>query len=148
MKKVIIISFLFCVNHLFAQADPVSWNFSAKKIKANSYEIHLSATVQPPWHIYSQHTPAGGPVASVISFAKNPVVSLDGGVLEKGNEIMKHEEVFKVDVRFFNGTVDFVQKVNVKAKIKTNVSGSIKYMVCNDKECLAPKTVPFNIEIK
>lgn len=130
-----------------AQADPVQWNTSIKKINANTYEIHLTATVKSPWHLYSQATPAGGPVPTVISFAKNPVLAFDGNVLEKGDLVKKREEVFGIDVMYFNNTVDFVQVVKTKAKVKTNVTGSVRYMVCNDRECLPPKTVSFELQV-
>lgn len=132
----------------FSQTNPVQWNNSVKKIDANTYEIHLMATVQSPWHIYSQNTPEGGPVPTEIIFAKNPMLNFEGPAAEKGNLVKKHEEVFGIDVMYFDGKVDFVQKVKLKAKVKTNISGTVKYMVCNDRECLAPKTIPFQLELK
>lgn len=148
MKKLLIIAFLVSANILFAQQNPVQWNNTVKKIDANTYEIHLTATVQSPWHIYSQHTPEGGPVPTEINFTKNPIITLEGAAEEKGNLVKKREEVFGIDVMYFDGKVDFVQKVTLKAKVKTNIMGTVKYMVCNDRECLAPKTIPFQLEIK
>ncbi len=147
MKKILIIVVLLSACKLFAQGDPVQWSNTIKKINANTYEIHLTATVQNPWHLYSQHTPAGGPVPTSVSFTKNPLLVPDGGVQEKGDLVKKHEEVFGIDVMYFNTKVDFVQKVTAKAKVKTNVSGRCKYMVCNDRECLPPKTVSFQLSI-
>ncbi len=148
MKKILVIVILLNAGKLFSQGDPVQWSNSIKKLSSNTYEIHLTASVQSPWHLYSQHTPAGGPVPTSIIFTKNPVLVLEGDALEKGELVKKHEEVFGIDVMYFNGKVDFVQVVKTKGKIKTNVSGTCKYMVCNDKECLAPKTIPFQIELK
>lgn len=155
MKKILILLFVTGANFLFAQTDPpagagqvVQWSHSLKKIDADTYEIHLSANVQSPWHIYSQRTPEGGPVPTEITFAKNPVITLDGATEEKGNLVKKREEVFGIDVMYFDGKVDFVQRVSLKAKVKTNITGTIKYMVCNDRECLAPKTIPFQLEFK
>jgi hypothetical protein len=146
MKLVASVLLLLLGVNASGQEDPVQWKNSSRKVGPDTYEIHLTATVQTPWHIYSQTTPEGGPMASVVTFTKSPVVKLVGRTEEKGAVTKKHEEVFGVDVVFFNGSVDFVQKV--VSKVNTKVKGSVKYMVCNDKECLAPKTVPFSVQLK
>lgn len=135
-----------CVLTLVSRAqDPASWKYSAKKIADKTYEVHLTASVQSSWHIYSQFTPEGGPVPTTIEFTKNPLVSLMGNVKEVGALHKKHEEVFGVDVKYFDDGVDFVQVVKLKNNIKTNVNGRIEYMSCDDQQCLPPKTVKFDI---
>lgn len=130
-----------------ASAQPVQWSNTVKKTGPGTYEVHLTATVQSPWHIYSQYTPAGGPIPTEISFGKNPVLVLDGPVKELGSLVKKREEVFGLDVMYFNDRVDFVQTITTKAKVKTNISGTIRYMVCNDRECLPPKNIPFQLPV-
>lgn len=126
----------------------VQWTTSVKKINEKNYELHLKATVQGNWHLYSQSTPDGGPLPTELSFVKNPLVILEGLAMEKGDLVKKHEEVFGVDVKYYNGSMELVQKISLKAKIRTNISGTVKYMVCNDRECLPPKTVPFQVAIQ
>ncbi len=147
MKKLLTIVALFFRLVGLGQSDPVVWQYTYKKISKNIFEIHLIATIQSPWHLYSQMTPAGGPVASVIQFKINPLIILSGKTGETGKMVTKHEKVFDVDVKYYEGQVDFVQAVELKAKVKTNVTGSIKYMVCDDERCLAPKEVNFTINL-
>jgi thiol:disulfide interchange protein DsbD len=128
--------------------DPVSWSFSAKKISAGKYEIHLTATIETGWHIYSQTTPEGGPVPTGINFSKNPLLTMTGRVKEVGKLEKHHEPLFGVDVKQFSNNVDFVQLVSIKGNAKTSVTGYVEYMVCDDKECLPPKEVKFSIPIK
>jgi thiol:disulfide interchange protein DsbD len=128
--------------------DPVKWNYSAAKNSDKEYTVTLQATLSPAWHIYSVYTPANGPVPTSITFNKNPLVLLSGSVKENGKLKTEHDELFGVDVKYFADKVDYVQNVKLKSAVKTNVSGSIKYMVCNDKTCLPPKTIPFNIELQ
>lgn len=128
--------------------EPVSWNYSVKKIADKTYEIHLTATIAAPWHIYSKFTPDGGPIATTVEFGKNPLVVLEGTVKEQGKLIQRREEVFGVDVKYYEGTVDLVQLVRLKSKVKTTVSGVVNFMVCNDKECLPPKKVGFKVEVR
>ena len=53
-----------------------------------------------------------------------------------------------VDVKYYSETVTFAQSIKLKSPVKTNLSGTIKYMVCNDKMCLPPKTISFNVPIQ
>ena len=150
MKKFLFV-FVLCVIAVacFAQAaSPVKWNFSAKKINATTYEVHLAAKVESGWHIYSQTTPEGGPVPTSVVFARNPLLSFDGAIKESGKMEQHFEQLFGVDVKQFSNKVDFVQVVKLKVSAKTNVTGSVEFMTCNDTECMPPKTEKFSIVLK
>ncbi|MGI8951506.1 MAG: protein-disulfide reductase DsbD domain-containing protein [Chitinophagaceae bacterium] len=150
MKKIIFTIFLcFFVLAAFSQIqNPVQWNYSAKKKADNLYEVILTATLPKPWHIYSQSTPKGGPVPTKISFNTNPLFSLDGSTKEAGNLKVDHDPNFGVDVKYYGDKVDFVQTVKLKANVKTNITGNIEYMVCNDKQCLPPTKKTFDIKLQ
>jgi thiol:disulfide interchange protein DsbD len=128
--------------------DPVSFTYSAKKINALTYEIHITAVIESGWHIYSQTTPDGGPIATTVKFNRNPLATLTGKVNEIGNLEKHFEKLFNVDVKQFNDKIDFVQTVKLRKSFKTNISGSIEFMVCNDHECLPPTTKKFSVDLK
>ena len=151
MKKYIITGiFLLATNFLFAQIqNPVSWTTSSKKINDKTYEVHLTANLNSGWHIYSQHTPEGGPVPTSLTFTKNPLVTVEG----KAKEVVKLEQHVEplfgnIDVKQFSNKVDFVQLVKLKAPVKTSVNVAVEFMVCNDKQCLPPKTEKFSVALK
>ena len=150
MKKyALLVATVFIATFCFSQVkDPVKWSFSSKKINATTYEVHLTATLDNGWHIYSQTTPDGGPVATAISFTKNPLLTLQGAAKEVGKLEKHFEALFGVDVKQFSGKVDFVQTVKLKGNIKTTVTGAVEYMTCNDHECLPPTTEKFSIALK
>ncbi len=150
MKKLLTLAIcIFPTAILFAQAEgPVKWIFSAKRVADKTYEIHMTAKITDGWHIYSQTTPDGGPVKTTVDFAKNPLVTLQGAVKEMGKMDEHFEELFGVPVKQFSDKVDFVQKIVLKANIKTTINGSIKFMTCNDHECLPPATQKFSIAVK
>jgi hypothetical protein len=52
-----------------------------------------------------------------------------------------------VTVKQFSNKIDFVQKITLKKPVKTNVGGTIYFMVCNDHECLPPVTIPFSVSL-
>jgi thiol:disulfide interchange protein DsbD len=150
MKKILtFLIALFTISVVHAQVqDPVKWNYSATKKSDKEYILTIDASLPAAWHIYSINTPPDGPVPTSISFKKNPLVTLNGAVKESGKLKSEHDEIFGVDVKYYADKVQYTQNVKLKSAVKTNVSGTIKYMVCNDKLCLPPKTIPFNIQLQ
>ncbi|HSN10384.1 MAG TPA: protein-disulfide reductase DsbD domain-containing protein [Hanamia sp.] len=149
MKRIITISFLLLFsNILFAQIqNPVEWTATSKKIADKTYEVHITATIDHGWHIYSQTTPDGGPIATSITFTKNPLVIVEGKPKEVGKLEKHNEPLFGVDVKQFSNTVDFVQLVKLKAPVKTSVNVAVEFMVCNDRQCLPPSTRKFSVAL-
>lgn len=151
MKHFLLLTVLTAMSFsVFAQsgsAQKVKWNFSSKKINDKTYEVRLSAMIDGNYHIYAQNVGVDGPVATAFKFNKNPLVVLNGKVKEEGKLIKKHEEVWAGDVSFYEKKVEFVQLVQLKSKVKTNVGGTVEFMVCDDKQCLPPSEVNFKIDI-
>lgn len=149
MRAFIICSFLLGSTIIAkAQPDPVSWNFTSKKLANNSYELHLTATIEKGWHIYSQTTPAGGPIPTAFTFTKNPLITMAALPKESGKLEQHNEPLFGVNVKQFSDKVDFIQPVKLKASVLATIKGTVEFMVCNDKTCLPPKVVPFSVALK
>lgn len=127
---------------------PAKWSFTSLKKSDKVYEISLTATLPKPWHIYSQFTPDGGPLATKITFTSNPVLTVEGDSKEKGTLLTNHDKNFGVDVKYFSDKVEFVQTIKLKGSMKTNVRGSIEYMVCDDTKCLPPVKKLFDIKLQ
>ncbi|MFL5772621.1 MAG: protein-disulfide reductase DsbD domain-containing protein [Flavisolibacter sp.] len=145
---VLLLTCTISINCLAQTDDPVKWEFSSKKINPNTFEIHLKAKVEDEWHIYSQTTPDGGPVATNITFTKNPLLTLKGDVREVGKLEQHFEKLFGVEVKQFSEKVEFIQTVIIKPGIKTSILGTVQYMTCNDEQCMPPKKVNFTIALK
>lgn len=126
--------------------NPVRWMYSAKKISDKMYELHLSAILESNWHIYAQDA-GEGPEPTTFVFGKNPLVKLDGKTKEIGKLQKEYDPNFKSELKFYSKNVNFVQKVKIKSSIATVVTGTVTYMVCNDRKCLPPKEIPFSIKI-
>lgn len=137
----------FTVSVSAQRINPVSWKYEAKKISSTSYQLIITATVQQPWHIYSQTT-GEGPVPTKFEFKKNPLVTLTGNVAEKGNLQNVYDPNFKSQVKYFSNSVVFIQNIKLKTKVKTNISGTVEYMICNDEQCLPPVKKTFTIAIE
>jgi hypothetical protein len=48
----------------------------------------------------------------------------------------------------YSDKVQWVQTVKVKGGIKTNISGTIEYMVCDDSHCLPPTKKSFDLKLQ
>lgn len=150
MKNLLFVIFLTVTGlSVTAQAgEPINWSFTAKKIDARTYEIHLTAMVESGWHIYSQTTPKGGPVPTAITFNKNPLITIEGITKELGKLQQRYEPLFGVEVKQFADKVDFVQTIKLKATVKTTLNGIIEFMSCNEEMCLPPVEKIFSITIQ
>lgn len=147
MKKMFLFITALYILQTAAAQNPVQWEFKAKKIDSERYEVSLTAVIQGKWHIYSQFTPEGGPVPTQIIFSKNPLIVFNDAVKEVGKLHEKHEEVFGINVKYYDGKVEFKQMVTLKKKVKTKLSGTVSYMVCDDTQCLPPKKESFTISL-
>jgi hypothetical protein len=147
MKKLMITLVAFLVVFT-ASAQKIKWTFTAKKLSADKYEVHLTAALPAGWHVYSQTSHEDGPIPTKITFNNNALISLEGKVKETGKLEKYFDNNFKVEVKYFADKVDFVQVVKMKGKIKTNVSGQVESMICDNQKCLPPSTVKFNVALK
>lgn len=146
--RTLLLAMLILPAASFSQVkNPVKWNYSAKKLATGKYEVHMTATVDKGWHLYSQFTPDGGPVPTSFTFTKNPLVTLSGPVKEVGKLETHFEKLFDVNVKQYSDKVDFVQVVTLKGDVKTNLSGKVQYMLCDDNQCLPPATQQFSISL-
>lgn len=147
MKRIVLLLCLF-VATVSVSAQKITWSYSAKKLAANKYELHITANPPAGWHVYSQTTPDGGPLPTAITFNKNPLVTITGSPKEAGKIVTYYDKNFKVNVKYFEGKAEFVQVVTVKGKVKTNITGQVESMICNDKQCLPPSTENFTIPLQ
>jgi thiol:disulfide interchange protein DsbD len=105
-----------------------------------------SATIDAPWHMYSQFV-SGGPIPTTFTFSKNPLIQLADKTKEKGKLQKMYDKNFKTELSFFSDKVDFIQTVNLKVASKTNLVGMVEYSICNDDRCLPPAKVSFEVAL-
>lgn len=149
MKNFLLAGFaLFGATQAQAQIlAPVKWSYAAKKTSATEAVVLLKATIDPGWHIYSQHLKDGGPVKTTIKFDASPAYALVGTTAEP-KPMTRMEKTFGMEVSYFANSVVFQQKVKLTGKTPATVKGKLEFMVCNDEKCLPPDEVPFSIAVK
>jgi len=107
----------------------------------------LSAEIDYPWHLYSAHLPAGGPIATKPYYDESDAYSLVDGIVESPKAKIKFDEGFQMEVGTLEKEAEFRQKVKFNGTGLLTVSGEIEYQVCDDEVCLPPKSVPFSFQV-
>ncbi len=126
--------------------DPVSWSTSVEKINENEYYLIITADIKPGWHLYSQTVPKGGPVPSTFEF-KNDTENFK--LIDKTKEGKGHvvdDKIFNMKIKYFSSKAVFKQRIKITTSTK-KITGSVKYMVCNDANCLPPTTKDLSFKI-
>ena len=149
MKNLVVLfcSIVFAMNVHAQKPNPVKWTFTAIKKSDKQYELVATATIDAPWHIYSQFV-SGGPIPTTFTFSKNPLIQLAGKTKENGKLQKMYDKNFKTELAFFSDKVDFIQIVNLKVASKTNLVGVVEYSICNDDRCLPPAKVSFEVALQ
>ena len=149
MQKILLLfSALIVTQLLHAQSSKqVQWDYASKKIADKTFEVHMTAHINGDYRIYAQDAGGEGPVATSFNFVKTPLLALDGKVKETGKLVSKFETAWSHDVKYYEKTVDFVQVVKLKGNAKTNLTGKVEFMVCNDRQCLPPSEVEIKVNI-
>jgi thiol:disulfide interchange protein DsbD len=151
MKQILVlVCSLVVVRIAFGQtrSNPVHFSFRAERTGDKIYVIHLTASIDPGWHIYAQAQPKSAiSVPTNITFTRSPLLIMDGKVAEKGTKETQTIKEAGIEQYMYTKTVDFVQAVKIKTEIKTTLTGKITYQACTNEECLPPTTVSFSISI-
>lgn len=128
---------------------PVHWTCKVRKTAAKTYELHCMATIGAGWHIYSQVQPENAiniPVS--IKFTANPLIAIDGVPKEIGKVKNVTDKTTGIPANEYEGKVEFVQIVQLKASVKTSLTGTISFQVCNEEMCLPPATEKFSLPLE
>lgn len=151
MKKIslLIVAVLITVTAAVAQIhNPVKWTVASKKINSKEAVVFVKATIQNGWHIYAQNVPDGGPVPTSFTFKTSKDFSLAGATTPTTKAKSKFEDVFKMNVPYFNQEVVFQQKIKLNSKNATTVSGTVEFMACDKTQCLPPDEYAFTVTVK
>lgn len=123
----LLISLNLVMSPLFGQIlNPVSWDYSTKKISDTDYELVINASIESGWHLYAQNFPDGGPIPLVFSFEENKSIEFLGKVTESPKAHEEFDDIFEINVQFFDGKATFTQKVKLNdptAAINLTIDG-------------------------
>lgn len=150
MKKysILFLGLVISVFSMHAQVlKPVKWTFSSESLGKNEHNLVFTATIDPTWWTYSQFIKEGGPIPTSFKFNENKNIVLEGTVSESGDHVKEGiEPMFDMFLKKYADKVVFKQKIKVISG-KPEITGTVEFMCCDDKQCLAPMDIDFKISL-
>ena len=148
MRKILSICLLLIAVVAQAQIqEPVKFKSELKTLVAGEAEIVFTATIDKGWHVYSTDLGEGGPISATFNVEKISGATVVGKLQPKGKEIASYDKLFEMNVRYFESTAQFVQKLKLTGG-DYKIEGFLEFGACNDENCLPPTQVEFNFSGK
>ncbi len=123
-------------------ANPVTFTSQLKTNGTAEGEVVFSGKIAKGWHVYSTNLGDLGPTEAAIKFYKRDGVEPVGALKAVGREISQYDEMFGAKLRYFENSVQFVQKLKF-TKPNYNIEAELEYGACDDQSCLPPTSVSF-----
>lgn len=147
-KVFLVFSFLLITSVSFSQiADPVSWNFELKKTSETTADVKITATIEDGWHIYGLTLPKDGPNPTSVVFEKIENAQKTGELLAPSKLEKQFSSEFNMEINWYSVNAVFIQKIKFSDPSKVKVNGYVKFMACDDKNCLPPTKRPFSLSL-
>ncbi len=134
---------LLLLSTAFANAQIVNPVHASSQLKTDGSaigEIVFSLKIDAGWHVYSSNLGSEGPIQASFHVVKMEGAEPVGSLTHRGNEISKYDNVFGMRLRYFENSVQFIQKVKfIKPDYK--IDAYLEYGACNDQSCMPPQQI-------
>ena len=115
--------------------EPVFWKTSVEAQGDGLYKITFKASIEQGWHLYDMGPyEIGGPMATAFTFEPASDYSLEGEMTAEGELIKHYDDVYMMDVGYYEGSVSFSQMV--KSAEGAAIKVTAEWMSCNDQNCV------------
>ncbi|EJG03390.1 protein-disulfide reductase DsbD family protein [Flavobacterium sp. F52] len=142
--NVFLLFFFFALASNAQILEPVKWTSKIEK-KGDKVILIFDGTIEKDWHMYSQFTPDGGPLALEISF-KNQKGNYElVGKAKEGKTRTAFNDVFGVDETFFEGKAHIEQEIKIINPNLKTVDVDFDFQVC--KEVCINSSKKFSIAV-
>ena len=122
--------------------DPVQWSMTSSAEVAqpgSTVPLRLTAKIEPGWHLYSLTIPKDL-YPTKISLTENPAV--EASKVYQPPPFRTMDPNLKQEVETYSNQADFWIPATLKkdAAGPVEMTAQIRYRVCDDRQCLNPKT--------
>ena len=128
--------------------DPVKWDIGLHPGPDGQTDLVFHASVEPCWHIYSQHLENDmGPLPTYFELTLPDGVVWDQVVTEC-EPLTEYDPNFMMDLNFFEEEVYWVAHLDLaEANPADSISGFLSFMVCDSARCLPPEDIDFKVAL-
>ena len=128
-------------------ADPIHFTTKLHPLKGAEAELLFTATIDAGWHVYSTSLGSDGPISATFHSVKMEGAEAVGGLKTRGKEIKKFDDMFGMELRYFEQAVTFVQKIKFTRE-DYDIDCYVEYGACNDQMCLPPSEATLKVKGK
>jgi thiol:disulfide interchange protein DsbD len=132
------------------EENPVRWALTEQTLNATAgttLRVGVTATIDEGWHLYSLKPLDGGPIPTRITLPEGQPFTL-AGAIEAPPPLVLRDDVFEMDVEYYNGSAEFTLPVKPSAPGRQKLRIAARYQTCNDKICLPPRTVTLETTVQ
>lgn len=125
-------------------ADYITWTQSTQKINDQEADLIFTAEIASGWHLYGTDLPSGGPTPTHLIIDKIVGGELVGKLKGDRTPISKQDPIFEMKISYWGDKVSLRQRVKVTDPEKFRVEGALKFMICDDQQCMPPTSEEFS----
>ena len=135
---------LIAAVSLFAQPQThVSWKTGVESLGDGLYEITATARMDAGWHIYDLGPYEFGPNPTAITFTLPEGASLEGELSASREPEKYYDDIFEINIGYYEGEVSFSQKVRGSGEVGLTV----EWMACDENNCTPLFDESFNLQL-
>ncbi|WP_281336057.1 protein-disulfide reductase DsbD family protein [Flavobacterium eburneipallidum] len=134
MKKYILLllTFLAFANGNAQILDPIKWTTQIEKKSETNYVLTFNGVIEDGWHMYSQFTPDGGPLALEVIFKNQKGNFSLIGKAKESKTRTAYNDVFEVNETFFEKKVQIQQEISILNGKLSKIEADLNYQVCKE----------------
>ncbi len=147
MRKIIflLLAFLAFANVNSQILDPAKWTSKIEQKSENTYILTFDAVIEKDWHLYSQFTPDGGPLALEVIFKNQKGNFTLVGKAKESKTKTTYNDIFEVNETYFVNKAQIQQIIQLTNSKLTKIEAELNYQVCKEVCINVEKKFSFTI---
>ena len=127
-----------CLLFVLSATAQVKFTVDYKRVSPTELHIVFKGKADKGWHVYSAQVPADGPNPTAFVVDKISGAKLKGGLVEGAGKKTEYDDMFMMNVGYFEGNMTFTQKVEITEK-NFAIEGYLDYQACGEGQCIVDK---------
>ncbi|HQW91886.1 MAG TPA: hypothetical protein PKY28_02255, partial [Ferruginibacter sp.] len=125
--------FFFQLTGFAQDSAIVSWQAAGKKMAAGKYEIKLTGTIRPGWHVYTKRNEAAGIEDIKITFS-DPSIKKNGDQQVSGNIKTIADKIFDTQTEVASAQIEIVQQIDIAGEVPALLKAELLYNTARNDE--------------
>lgn len=125
--------FFFQVTGFAQDSAIVSWQAAGTKTATGKYEIKLTGTIRPGWHVYTKRNEAAGIEDIKITFS-DPSIKMNGDQQVSGNIKTIADKIFETQTEVATAQIEIVQQIDIAGEVPALLKAELLYNTARNDE--------------